>query len=209
VLSNNAYYSAVTKGVKRPEETRADITLAAAAAFAEHGYDGVRVHDIARRAGVTTGAIYAHYAGRAALIAAALDAQVSSVLPASVVDEAGPPLPDWLIGVAVRLLVDPGAAGSPLEIEALVAARREPELADRLGGRLTALHDRFAARVAAGQAAGEFTADLDPQAFTYFCHALLLGMVLLDPAVAQRPGEAEWTALIGRLLSSLSARRPD
>jgi AcrR family transcriptional regulator len=46
----------VLNRVKRSEQTRAQITAAAADALADHGYDGVRVQDVARRAGMTTGA---------------------------------------------------------------------------------------------------------------------------------------------------------
>ena len=47
---------------------------AAAEVFAERGYEGAGVAEIARRAGVTTGAIYSRFTGKADLLAAALDA---------------------------------------------------------------------------------------------------------------------------------------
>ena len=53
-------------------ETRAKLLDAAAEVFAAQGYDGARVGEIARRAGLSTGAIYAHYATKAALLADAV-----------------------------------------------------------------------------------------------------------------------------------------
>ena len=43
---------------RQPTDTRERLLAAAVDLFAERGYDGVRVRDIADRACVTTGAIY-------------------------------------------------------------------------------------------------------------------------------------------------------
>jgi AcrR family transcriptional regulator len=194
----------VLKGVKRSTDTRTDITAAAADALAERGYDGVRVQDVARRAGLTTGAIYAHFAGRAELIAAAVEARASSVLVGELTAaNDGRPLPDRLVDLAVRMLAEPASVAHPMEIEALVAARREPELAERLGVRLNQLHEAFGERIAAAQERGELAGDVDARAATYFLHALLLGVLLLDPVADDRPGEAEWAALVSRLVAGL------
>ena len=45
--------------------------------FAERGYAGARVAEIAKRAGVTTGAIYSRYRGKAELLSEAIDAATS------------------------------------------------------------------------------------------------------------------------------------
>lgn len=47
--------------------TPARIAAAAIAVFAEKGYDGASVRDIARRAGLTEGAMYRHFDGKEAL----------------------------------------------------------------------------------------------------------------------------------------------
>jgi AcrR family transcriptional regulator len=53
-------------------ETRERLMRAAANAFAERGYDGTRVADIAAAAGVSNGALYAHFGSKAELLIAAL-----------------------------------------------------------------------------------------------------------------------------------------
>src|SRR5689334_24286331 len=53
-------------------ETRDRLLRAAADVFAERGYDGTRVADIAAVAGVSNGAMYAHFASKAELLAGAL-----------------------------------------------------------------------------------------------------------------------------------------
>src|SRR5579864_3804062 len=55
-------------------ETRSRLLRAAADAFAVRGYDGTRVADIAAAAGVSNGALYAHFGSKAELLVAALHA---------------------------------------------------------------------------------------------------------------------------------------
>src|SRR5687768_7413604 len=52
--------------------TRDRLVEAAAAVFAERGYDGAGVQEIARRAGLTTGAIYGRFSGKAELLREAI-----------------------------------------------------------------------------------------------------------------------------------------
>lgn len=51
----------------RPKDRRAQIAAAAAIAFAERGYHGVGVEDIAAEVGVTKSALYRHFPGKYAL----------------------------------------------------------------------------------------------------------------------------------------------
>lgn len=64
--------------------TTSDLRRAAIEIFLEKGYGGARVEDIARRAGLTSGALYAHFESRAALI------------NESIVDEAGAAMAQWV-----------------------------------------------------------------------------------------------------------------
>src|SRR5438105_3425195 len=53
---------------------------AAGEVFTEQGYDGVRVQDIARRAGLTTGAIYANFRNKAGLLLQTINALTAAHL---------------------------------------------------------------------------------------------------------------------------------
>ena len=64
---------------ERSEQTRQALLAAARAAFAEHGYDGTRLEQVTVLAGVTKGALYHHFAGKAELFAAVYE-QVESEL---------------------------------------------------------------------------------------------------------------------------------
>ena len=55
------------------DPTRVRLVEAAAEVFAEKGYDGAGVQEIARRAGLTTGAIYGRFTGKAELLREAIE----------------------------------------------------------------------------------------------------------------------------------------
>jgi AcrR family transcriptional regulator len=57
----------------RPEQRRLVIEDAAAAQFAEHGYSGARVEDIAARAGITKQLLHRHFPDKTALYMALLE----------------------------------------------------------------------------------------------------------------------------------------
>jgi AcrR family transcriptional regulator len=62
-------------GVPRQEDsTRQRLLDAATEVFLEKGYEGTRVAEVARRAGLTTGAIYGNFDNKADLLTAALAA---------------------------------------------------------------------------------------------------------------------------------------
>ncbi len=62
------------------ETTRDRLLAAATDVFSERGYDGAGVQEIARRAGLTTGAIYANFSGKAELLLEAIGARSADEL---------------------------------------------------------------------------------------------------------------------------------
>src|SRR5580765_4626839 len=60
--------------------TRERLIEAAARVFAEKGYDRAGVQEISRRAGLTTGAIYGRFAGKAELLQAAIEDRTTDEL---------------------------------------------------------------------------------------------------------------------------------
>ena len=56
------------------EQTRAELLAAAARVFSLKGYDGASIADITSEAGLTSGAVYAHYRSKAELFVAVLEA---------------------------------------------------------------------------------------------------------------------------------------
>src|SRR5580700_2247094 len=123
-------------------ETRERLLRAAADVFAERGYDGTRVADIAAAAGVSNGALYAHFGSKADLLVAALRAHGKRVLSDLLAADPGRPVTDLLLQVGRSLPRRQDSRGY-LVVEALIAAGR---VACRSGaGRAGRGRDRYRA----------------------------------------------------------------
>jgi AcrR family transcriptional regulator len=183
-------------------ETRERLLRAAADVFAERGYDGTRVADIAAAAGVSNGALYAHFPSKAELLTGALRAHGRRLLADMFAADPGRPVTDLLVAVGRSLSCPRDARGS-LIVEALVASRRDSEVAEQMrrymGERAGLLADliRFA------QARAELDAALSPDAVAHFCLLLAMGSALVTPDL-HRVDEQEWAALLTRIVTGLA-----
>ena len=72
-----------------PSKTTARLLEFAAKEFIERGYEAARVSDIARRAGVTTGAIYARWPNKTDVMVAALNHIFQKILPDGEIEALG------------------------------------------------------------------------------------------------------------------------
>jgi AcrR family transcriptional regulator len=81
---------------ERTDATRRALLDAARALFAEHGYAAVGVGSISRRAGVTSGAIYHHFASKAGLFAAVYEELVANTGARIAAARRGNPAPSLL-----------------------------------------------------------------------------------------------------------------
>jgi hypothetical protein len=89
-----------------------------------------------------------------------------------------------------------------LVVEALIAARRDRDVAalmrDYTGERV----DWVAGLVQAGQASGDLDAALSPGAVAHFCLLLAMGSLVVTPDL-HGVDEAEWAALLTRVVRAL------
>jgi AcrR family transcriptional regulator len=186
------------------DPTRDRLIEAAAAVFAEKGYDGAGVQEIARRAGFTTGAIYGRFRGKAELLLAAIEAHTTNELEQLFADHRFEGrVTDVLTTVGSHLLTDPFDEGQALLLEAFVAARRDPEVAQLMRERLDHRAQTFAALVEDAKASGLVAEELDTEAIVRFCHAVGFGFLLFGAIDLQPPRAAPWEALIGQLVRAL------
>lgn len=191
------------------------LLAAAVAEFAEQGYAGARVAEIARRAGVTTGAIYSRYRGKAELLAEAIDAATSDQLDELFTDHRFAGRMEDILRVAGSHLIDRAdrtdreSTGSGLLLESFVAARHETDVAALLGSRMADRHDRLAAVVDAAKAEGGIDERVDTTAMVMFCHAVGMGFLLLDVVDLPMPDRQDWEDLLARLLRATSAEFGD
>src|SRR5689334_9498077 len=84
----------ITRRQVLSEQTRREILAAARGIFGRSGYEATSVGAIAKAAGVTTGALYHHFADKPALFAAVAE-EVEAELVLAVVKANGPAIDSW------------------------------------------------------------------------------------------------------------------
>ena len=174
------------------------LVSAAAQVFSEVGYDRATVAEIARRAGVTTGAIYSRYRGKADLMADALGTHLATHFEA-VLPEAPAGGVDLLSSLGAHLL-DPATPSHWLIVEAIVATRRDPELADMIRRSFEEEEGRLSKAVQQAKDDGHIDRTLSTLAIAQFALSLGMGMSMGRLLNRQQPSVEEWTAVIDRVL---------
>jgi len=188
-----------------PASTRERILAAAADVFAERGYEGAAVSDIARRAGFTTGAIYGRFRDKAELLLEVVQGVLESQQEAAVLAaSAGDSDVSSRFAELVGEFVDANREASrALVLEAHVAARRDETVGALLrtfqSERLAALRDL----VADAQKRGEVAEGLDPTTVATLFLAIPLGIVLLDAAGVEVPGADTWAEVARQTAAAL------
>jgi len=183
------------------EETRARLLRAAADVFAQRGYDGTRVADIAAAADVSSGALYAHFGSKAELLVAALRTHGRQLLADALAAGPDQPVTDLLLLIGRGLPRRRDARGY-LIVEALVAARRGEDVARPMRDYVGERGDLLAELVRTGQAGGELDPSLSPGALAHFCLLLAMGSALVTPDL-HAVAENEWAALLTRVIDGL------
>jgi AcrR family transcriptional regulator len=183
---------------------RERLIAAAAEVFAEKGYEGAGVAEIARRAGYTTGAIYGRFSGKAELLLAAIEAHQDSELDTLFNEHRFEgKVTDILTTVGSHLVTDELGPNSALLLEAFMAARRDPEMRRRVRESLDLRRDKLAELIAEAKATGAIDPALDTEALVRFCHALGFGFLLFRAVELDLPAPEPWEQLISFLVDSL------
>jgi AcrR family transcriptional regulator len=146
----------------KAQRTREGILVAAAAHFAEHGYAGTTVADVAEHAGVSLGTVYQYFRDRSDLVAALVNRSMRVMLERADstwrVAEGEPGLHRIILNFITSYTEVAALAGVWEEVthidEGLADLRR------RLGRAFTGRVERELRRAAA---AGEVRTDLDPE----------------------------------------------
>ncbi len=145
------------------DTTRQALVAAAAEVFAEKGYERAGVAEIARRAGLTTGAIYSQFSGKADLLLEAIDVRAEDEFERLFNEHRFQgKATDILQTVGAHLVEDGATSDRPhLLLEAIITARRDPDLAAALGARIEARAARMAALIEEAKLDGTIDEDLD------------------------------------------------
>lgn len=180
------------KTKEEADVTRQKLLKAALVVFSHQGYSATRLEDIAAEAGVTRGAIYHHFGGKAELYNSLAATAAERVMPViqQAIDEGGTPL-TILRRLLVRTLeyveLDPDFRA----LNELIAFKTEvvPELQDGLNKKVEGTRGMvafLAQLVQQGIEVGEIRADVEPHDAALALMGLQNGLLmlwLLDPAL--------------------------
>ena len=158
---------------------------AAAEVFAAKGYEAAAVADISRRAGLTTGAIYNRFSGKAGLMNEVIISEISPEAQANSFDLVGAlaastKLSNAALDVIVeRFSDDADTRKRGLRLAARDAARHEPEVAAVVGPIQDVTLVGMANFVRNAQGEGLIRSDIDPEAAVWWIIVNPLGISLL------------------------------
>jgi AcrR family transcriptional regulator len=189
-----------TAGVSAAD-TRERLLRAAAAVFAERGYDGTRVADIAAVAGVSNGALYAHFESKAELLVQALRTHGRRLLAELFAADPDRSITELLLVIGRSL--PRGRDHGDLIVEGLVAARRDQDVAEPMRDYMGERADWLAGLMCIAQAGAELDSALSPNALAHFCLLLAMGSALVTPDM-HAVDDAEWMALLSRVVTALA-----
>jgi AcrR family transcriptional regulator len=189
--------------------SRAALIEAALEEFTDKGYEAATVADIAERAGVTTGALYAHFRGKLDLLVQSVGHRSMDDLVKDAYAGKAKGSPDDIGVVFGRDLARPTAKQSLLLLDVIVLARRDAALATRFRRLLAAKIDAHAAATERGRAAGVIAPDLSSDDMSRLLSVLAFGKMAFAALGAELPSEAAFIEFADAVLrSGAGAERP-
>lgn len=184
------------------DDVRDRLVDAAAEVFARDGYEGARIQDIVRTAGLTTGAVYGRFRGKAELIHEAVVTRAVPREPLTTERRVSE-----LVEAAASHVSGELSRRDALLLETYVAARREPEVANAIADANERWVAATAPLVEAALVDGTIDDGIDPDAVLYLVRVLRLGSLLQRGAGLPSPAPDAWEKLIHRVVASFG--RPD
>ncbi len=186
------------------EETRSRLIDAASRSFAEHGYDGTRIAEIAREAGLSSGAIYAHYESKAELLLASLQARSKGEIAGLVRSGLRADLLSTVVALGSKLDVS-DARDTGLLIEAIVASRRDAELKSLLAEGMEGREQFLADLLRVAQRDGQVDGEISPEVVARFLLIVSLGGKLLRLLQLPQLSPDDWKTFLVRLVDVFRA----
>jgi AcrR family transcriptional regulator len=185
-----------------PDEIGEALLDAAATVFARQGFDGTRIGDIVRQAGLSTGAAYGRFPSREALLRQAV---ITRSVPHVEAPLSAPGRVGDLVARSAAHIEAELDETDALILEAFVAARRHPPIAEALQEAQSRWRADVVVLVDAAIADGSLRVDLDVDAVLYFVRVLRLGRLLMRASGLPAPGQEGWEALVRGVIASLGA----
>lgn len=184
--------------IRDPVATRARIIAEAGRLFAECGFGGVSMPAIAAAAGITAGAIYKHFDGKAELFFHVIRNAM----------EASPPAAGGE-GIAAMPAMAAAYAAKPLKrvrqmaVEVHYAAARDSHVRLLLRGSLDRDIGVMADALAAAQSAGEIDGGQDANLLATAVMVFIMGQMHLETLAPHLVGDQRWRAFVEDRLAAM------
>ena len=183
------------RSIEHGDQDKIHVALvdSAAEVFAEMGYEAASVAEIARRAQLTTGAIYNRFSGKAGLMNEVI---ITKLGPASellginlvqAIASSSSISRSAVVESIARLSSDSGANSRGLRLAARDAARHEPEVAAVVGPVQDAALAAMANSVRDAQGEGVIRSDIDAEVVAWFWSVNSTGAGLIVAAFPEIP----------------------
>lgn len=199
---------------KLSAETRRErtegILAAAARLFVERGYDRATLREVAGEAGVSTGAVYAHYRTKEDLLveicrrqAEAQEGALREALNFFSLQDGG--FEKAFRAALAPFLALPAEEARRREMVNLLfwyESVRDPKLGALVRGAMVSWQEALAGRVREEQGAGRLRGDLDPKAFATILFALPFGLQLYELLSGEGVDREAFVRDAGALLQS-------
>jgi AcrR family transcriptional regulator len=192
----------------RRRSSRAALVEAALEEFTERGYEAATVTDVARRAGVTTGALYAHFDGKLDLLLQALGLTPANQLLQQLATLARLESTDVIRLVSEVMSAEPERA-SLLLLDAIVAARRDEQVAQALRAGVEAYERAVRQAAEAGTELGLLDPALPPADLARVFGLLSIGRIVMAALDASSPSAEAYDRLVELLLQASGATAED
>lgn len=174
---------------------------AAKRVFASKGYDGTKIMDIVKAAGLSSGAVYGRFSSKDELLLAAV---VASVEQNSIVGRLSQQPVAEMLAEASRA-DEPLDDDEAMQLEAFIAARREPTLAKAITDARAKWRETIVGPLIERAAIdGSASPDADFDSLVYLVQTLQLGLLVQRGAGQHAPDCEAWPRFVEQLLRSMA-----
>ena len=194
---------------RRSQDVTARLLKAAVEVFGEYGYEAARVYEVARRCGLSTGAVYARWPTKSDLFVDVVR-HVTSQRSEMLVDNVELSTAERFALLDQNLLSLDGDSLRDLMLEASVVVRRDRDLQTRISPSLADEAGALSAMVAEGKSSGVIDASLSTEAVVLLYQSLGLGTRIAQSTGSTdqpRPTTEQWESLMERIIEAVGPSR--
>jgi AcrR family transcriptional regulator len=197
---------------RAPESTRvnsrAALLDAALEEFSSNGYEAATVAGIAERAGVTTGALYAHFSGKLDLLLATVGLTPVEVVADSIAEVAALPWSE-VSRIWSRDLATPPGREIQLLLEVIVVARRDPHVAHILRRGLASYLDAMQRANDKGVSLGVIDPAVPTDELARLAAMFTFGRIVFAALEERPPSDEAFRRVTDLVLQSAGAQNED